>query len=84
MAIVRSFGLVLCPITVNNLLAQIGELKPALRLNDSPAIHVKYFADTANRVLTTTIQSQISRGLWIILETSKSFSGLQKRRHSSA
>jgi hypothetical protein len=55
MAILDSFGLVLCSIAVDNLPAQVGGVDRALQLNNSPAIHVKCFAHIANRVLATTV-----------------------------
>jgi hypothetical protein len=54
MAILDSFGLILCSIAVENLPAQVGGVDRALQLNNSPAIHVKCFAQMANRVLAST------------------------------
>jgi hypothetical protein len=49
-AIVNSFGMVLCSIVVDNLPVQVTRLDRALQVNDSPVIHVKCFAETLNLV----------------------------------
>jgi hypothetical protein len=84
MAILDSFGVILCSIAVDNLPAHVGEVDRALQLNNSLAIHVKSSAHMANGVWPLLFRQQISRGLWIILLTSKRFSDLHKPRHSSA
>jgi hypothetical protein len=57
MAILDSFGLILCSIVVDSLPAQVGGIDRALQLNNSHAIHVKCFAHMANRVLATTLST---------------------------
>jgi hypothetical protein len=57
MAILDSFGRILCSIAVDNLPAQVRGIDRALRLNNSPAIHVKCFAHMANRFLATAVST---------------------------
>jgi hypothetical protein len=54
-AIVDSFGMVLCLITADNLPVQVNGLDCALQMNGSPAIHVKWFAHMTNLVFASTV-----------------------------
>jgi hypothetical protein len=54
-AIVDSFGMVLCLNVVDNLLVQVSGLDRALQVSDCPVIHVKHFAHMANLVLGSTV-----------------------------